>query len=296
VFWIAVGIAASTFFNYGIGASFGLIALLASITLFVKGGPETLRICRNSMADGARHAVPVGVACALVGIIIGTMTLTGIATNFARVIVSVGESSLFLSLLLTMIACLILGMGIPTIPNYIITSSLAGPALLELGVPLIVSHMFVFYFGIMADLTPPVALAAFAASSIAKAPGLAIGMQCLRIAIAGFVVPFMAVYTPALMLQDGGPVAESIGYWPAVAYIVCKCLLSIGLLGIATIGHLAQPVSWIERLIACAAAFSLVAALPISDEIGFGLAILFFVLHARRVRRKVPEAANVTGR
>src|SRR3546814_3130680 len=93
------------------------------------------------------------------------MTLTGRATNFARVIISVGDQSLFLSLVLTMITCLILGMGIPTIPNYIITSSLAGPALLELGVPLLVSHMFVFYFGIMADLTPPVALACFAARS-----------------------------------------------------------------------------------------------------------------------------------
>ena len=102
-----------------------------------------------------------------------------------------------------MFVCLVLGMGIPTIPNYIITSSLAAPALLELGVPLIVSHMFVFYFGIMADLTPPVALAAFAAAPIARESGMKIGLQAMRIAIAGFIVPYMAVYTPALMLQGG---------------------------------------------------------------------------------------------
>ena len=95
-------------------------------------------------------------------------TLTGAANTFGQFVIKVGENSLFLSLLLTMVICLILGMGIPTIPNYIITSAIAGPALLKLGVPLIVSHMFVFYFGIMADLTPPVALACFAAAPFAR--------------------------------------------------------------------------------------------------------------------------------
>ena len=100
-----------------------------------------------------------------------------------------------------MIFSLILGMGIPTIPNYIITSSLAAPILLQLDVPLIVSHMFVFYFGIMADLTPPVALAAFAAAPMAKESGLKIGVQAVKIALPGFVIPYMAVYDPTLMLQ-----------------------------------------------------------------------------------------------
>ena len=145
-----------------------------------------------------------GIACALVGIIIGTLTLTGAATTFAGYIIQLGQSSVFASLVLTMLVCLVLGMGIPTIPNYIITSSLAAPALLKLGVPLIVSHMFVFYFGIMADLTPPVALAAFAAAPIARESGMKIGLQAMRIAVAGFIIPFMAVYDPALMLQGGG--------------------------------------------------------------------------------------------
>ena len=169
--------------------------------LFVKGGRATLHTLKESLADGARQALPVGVACAVVGVIIGVLTLTGAASNFAGFILSVGEKSLFLSLVLTMLVCLVLGMGIPTIPNYIITSAIAAPALLKLGVPLIVSHMFVFYFGIMADLTPPVALAAFAASSIAKESGMKIGLKAVQIAIAGFVVPYMAVYDPALMLQ-----------------------------------------------------------------------------------------------
>src|SRR5690625_7758895 len=99
-----------------------------------------------------------------------------------------------------MVTCLVLGMGIPTIPNYIITSSLAAPILLKLGVPLIVSHMFVFYFGIMADLTPPVAFACFAAAPIARSTGLKISIQALRVAISGFLVSFIAVFVSALMI------------------------------------------------------------------------------------------------
>ncbi len=174
-----------------------------------------------------------------------------------------------------MLTCILLGMGIPTIPNYIITSSIAGPALLELGVPLIVSHMFVFYFGILADLTPPVALACFAAAPIAKANGLRISMEAIKVAAAGFVIPFMAVYTPALMLQDGGPLAAAVGYWPAVAYIVAKTVLSIGLWGVAVIGWIGRPIGWPLRALGMVAAFTLIAALPMTDEIGFALAALF---------------------
>src|SRR5690606_27275683 len=136
-----------------------------------------------------RNALPVAIACALVGVIIGIINLTGVAVTFGGFVISIGQESLFLALVLTMFTCLALGMGIPTIPNYIITSSLAAPILLELGVPLIVSHMFVFYFGIMADLTPPVALACFAAAPIAKETGLKISIQALRVAVAGFVMP-----------------------------------------------------------------------------------------------------------
>src|SRR5690606_27066369 len=177
---------------------------------------------------GARHALPVAIACALVGVIIGIINLTGVAAQFGGDVIAVGEDNLFLALFLTMITCLVLGMGIPTIPNYIITSSLAAPILLELGVPRIVSHMSVFYFGLMPDLTPPVALACFAASPIAKESGLKISFQALRVAIAGFIMPYMAVYSPALMLQgDGGIVS--------VVYIVFKAMLAIGLWGAGAI-------------------------------------------------------------
>jgi TRAP transporter 4TM/12TM fusion protein len=200
LFWILLGLAAAGFFQYGLWVIAAALGLLVAVNAVFRGGRETLIIARDSLAEGAKAALPVGIACAIVG----TMTLTGAATTFGGFVVSIGRQSLFLSLFLTMITCLILGMGIPTIPTYIITSSLAGPALLHLGVPLIVSHMFVFYFGILADLTPPVALAAFAAAPIAQESGMKIGVQAIKIALAGFVIPFMAVYAPALMLQPGG--------------------------------------------------------------------------------------------
>ncbi|MEX4006173.1 TRAP transporter permease [Neoaquamicrobium sediminum] len=290
VFWIGLGVVAASFFRLGINVILAAVVALILVNVFIAGGRDTLAACRDSLAEGAKTALPVGVACAVVGVIIGTMTLTGVANTFGQYIVSVGQTSLFLSLVLTMITCLILGMGIPTIPNYIITSTIAGPALLALGVPLIVSHMFVFYFGILADLTPPVALACFAAAPIARESGLKIAMQAIKIAAAGFVIPFMAVYTPALMLQDGGALTQSIGFWPAVIYIVFKTGLSIMLWGVAVIGYLRADLAIWERLLAAAAAFTLIAALPATDEIGFALAAAMIGLHWWRTREQVPPA------
>ena len=292
IFWIGLGFVAASFQQFGMQAlSYGILGLIG-ITAFMVGGRKTLALCRDSLADGAKTALPVGIACAIVGIVIGTMTLTGAANTFGQYIVSVGEQSLFLSLVLTMVTCLILGMGIPTIPNYIITSSIAGPALLALGVPLIVSHMFVFYFGILADLTPPVALACFAAAPIAKEKGLAISMQALKVAAAGFVIPFMAVYSPALMLQPGGPLSAEWGLPLAATYIIFKAALAIGLWGAAVIGYLRTHMSWPERALAAAGALMLIAALPMTDEIGFAMCAAAIALHWWGGRKRMAATAK----
>ena len=277
LFWIALGLACSAFARFGIVAVVAVVAVLAVLLAPRADGRGTLRLAVKALVEGALHAMPVGVACALVGVIIGSLTLTGGATAFAGYIIQIGDDSLFVSLFLTMLTCLVLGMGIPTIPNYIITSSIAAPALLELGVPLIVSHMFVFYFGIMADLTPPVALAAFAAAPIAKETGLKIGVRAVQIAIAGFVVPYMAVYAPELMLQgDKG--------MDATLYVVFKALLAVTLWGTAVVGHLRSPMNLLERVLAFGAAALLVVALPLTDELGFGLAALVLGWHIWRSR------------
>ena len=282
IFWVSLGIASAAFFKFGIVPVLAVIALLIGLNILRQGGRATLHIMYMGLVEGAKSALSVGIACAIVGVIVGILTLTGVASSVAGMIVDLAKNSLFLSLFVTMVICLILGMGIPTIPNYIITSSIAGPALLKLGVPLLVSHMFVFYFGIMADLTPPVALAAFAAASIAKAPVMRIGLNCMRLATAGFVVPFMAVYSPALMLQS-----NDIG---AIVYIVFKALLAIGLWGAASIGYLRDRLSWPERVLAAVAAFFLVAAIPVTDEVGFALGAGFVAWQALRRRRNGARA------
>ncbi len=291
VFWIALGLAAASFLKFGVNFLLAVIVALIAACCVVKGGRETLAICRDALAEGARNALPVGIACAVVGVVIGTLTLTGIASTFIGAVIAIGENNLFLSLVLTMATCLVLGMGIPTIPNYIITASLAGPALLELGVPLLVSHMFVFYFGIMADLTPPVALACFAAAPMAKTSGFKISLQAVKLAAAGFVIPFMAVYTPSLMLQEGGWMAAAYGYPVEVAYIVLKACFAIGLWGVATVGFLFVRAGLLVRLVAFASGICLMLAIPLTDEIGFALGIVAVAWQWWRSRTTESQAA-----
>ena len=276
LFWVVLGVAAAALFKYMnfIGLAI-VVGLLLVACLIARGGKDTLRVCVAALSEGARSALPVGVACALVGVIIGMMSLTGLDARFARIILDWAGGSLFLTLFFTMIVCLILGMGVPTIPNYIITSTMAAPILFKMGVPLIVSHMFVFYFGIMADLTPPVALAAFAAASIAKASFMRIGWIATRIAIAGYVVPYMAVYDPALMFQTG-TVFDT-------AYVTFKAIIGIVLWGATVTGYFLAPINIVERIVAFVAAGFLVAAVAWTDYVGFAASAAFILWHWVRV-------------
>lgn len=286
-FWIALGLAAvmlSRVFGLRVETTaFILVMALVVVGLFLRGGRTDLHRLLAAMADAAKAALGVGIACALVGILIGVCTLTGLASDLARMVLGLAGNNMLLALIMTMLACLVLGTGLPTIPTYIITSAMVAPALLQLSVPLIVSHMFCFYFGIMADLTPPVALAALAAQAIAKASHMKIGFIATRIALAGYVIPFMMVYSPALMLQAGT--------WLDTGYVVGKAGIAITLWGAAATGWLCGSMAWFERALATAAAFLLVLALPLTDPAGFVLAIAALAVHYRRNRRlatKVP--------
>jgi TRAP transporter 4TM/12TM fusion protein len=284
LFWIALGLACAISIWLSV-AAVALVTLALMIPAWMSGrGREALVGCRWALADGARQALPVGLACALVGIIIGTMTLTGLGTIVGNAVVSIGEENLPLALVLVMVFSLILGMGIPTIPNYIITSSLAAPILLHLGVPLLVSHMYVFYFGIMADLTPPVALAAFAAAPMAKESGLKIGIQAVRIALPAFIVPYLTVADPVLLLQPV-PGLDGFAYWLDVGYVAAKATLAVVLWGIAAFGYANGRVGWAERALAATAAGFLIFPNAATDAVGFALAAGFFgwrLIAARR--------------
>jgi len=269
-FWVLLGVAAAALWKLGLRTehlAFALVGALTVVCLAFRGGRDSVGLLIQSLADGAKNAVGVGVACALVGVLIGIMQLTGLSSGFAAMVVEFSGGNLLVALLLTMVASIVLGTGLPTTANYIVMAAITAPALKLMGVDLIVSHMFVFYFGIMADLTPPVALAALAASSICRADHMQIGWIATRVAMAGYVVPFMAVYDPALMLQTDN--------WLNVAYMVLKACLAIALWGAATIGYFWTPLNWAERIFAACAAFLFVLAVPWTDEVAFAATAAF---------------------
>jgi TRAP transporter 4TM/12TM fusion protein len=273
VFWIALALAVAAVSRNGLEIVPVACVVLALIVIcaFTRGGLATLRACRDSLADSAKSALTVGMACAIVGVIIGMMTQTGVGAIFGSWVISLGDKSLFLALVMTMLLSILLGTGIPTIPTYIITAALAAPALAKLGVPLIASHMFAFYYGIMADLSPPVALAALAAAPIARENPDKIGWEAMRIALAGYVIPFIFVYSPALMLQAGDPMAAKLGFYGAVALASFKALVAIILFGMVAIGFLFTRLTVLERVVALGAALCLLGDFPYSDTLGFAL-------------------------
>jgi TRAP transporter 4TM/12TM fusion protein len=269
----------------------GVVLALLLLSALTRGGRTTLAACRDSLAESSKSALTVGMACAIVGVIIGMMTQTGVGTIFGGWVIGLGEKSLFLALVMTMMLSILLGTGIPTIPTYIITAALAAPALAKLGVPLIESHMFAFYYGIMADLSPPVALAALAAAPIARENPDKIGWEAMRIALAGYVIPFVFVYSPALMLQPGDPMAAKIGFYGAVALATFKALVAIGLFGMVAIGFLFARLTLLERAIALIAALCLLGDFPYSETAGFLMTTALALWQWRQRPRPVVASA-----
>ncbi|MGY3449915.1 TRAP transporter 4TM/12TM fusion protein [Bradyrhizobium sp. USDA 4353] len=289
VFWIGLALVVGALSRNGlqIVPVASVVVALVVITAFVRGGMATLHACRDSLAESAKSALTVGMACAIVGVIIGMMTQTGVGSIFGSWVIGLGKTSLFAALIMTMLLSILLGTGIPTIPTYIITAALAAPALAKLGVPLIASHMFAFYYGIMADLSPPVALAALAAAPIAKENPDKIGWEAMRIALAGYVIPFIFVYSPALMLQAGDPMEAQLGFLGAVTYATVKALIAIGLFGMVAIGFLFTRMMLVERVLSLVASICLLGEFPYSDALGFTLAVLIV---AWQWRQRPPAA------
>lgn len=293
VFWIGLALVVAAVSRNGLEIIpvAGVVGALVLITAVTRGGRATLVACRDSLADSAKSALTVGMACAIVGTIIGMMTQTGVGTIFGSWIIGLGAKSLFLALVMTMLLSILLGTGIPTIPTYIITAALAAPALAKLGVPLIVSHMFAFYYGIMADLSPPVALAALAAAPIARENPDKIGWEAMRIALAGYVIPFVFVYSPALMLQAGDPMAAQLGFYGAVALATVKAMVAIALFGMVAIGFLFTRMTLFERCVAFIAALCLLGDFRFSDTAGFTLTVAIALWQWRQRSRNAVAAA-----
>jgi TRAP transporter 4TM/12TM fusion protein len=228
------------------------------------------------LRDSARNAMPVALACATVGIVVGVVALTGLGLKLATGIVGIAQGNLFATLTLTMIAALVLGTGLPTSATYIITSIMAAPALVQLGVPTLVAHMFVFYFGILADLTPPTAISAYATSAIARADVWETQWKAMLLSLSGFIIPFSFAYDPALLLIGAGPVG--------IALRTVAATLGILMLGAGVIGYLLAPTRPWERVALLAGAVLLIFPGLASDLTG--AACFVAVLTSQRLARR----------
>ena len=230
----------------------------------------------KGLENGARNVLGVLVACAAAGIIIGVVTKTGVGLKLASALLDLTSGLLLPSMFLTMITAIILGMGVPTTANYVITSTIAAPALLQMGVPILAAHMFVFYFGIIADVTPPVALAAYAGAGISGGNALKTGVNASKLAIAAFIIPYMFVMSPELLLIDG------LTFGLLVSLITA--LVGMVALSSSLIGYLAAPLSTVERLILFGGGIMLIKPGIMTDVIGVAIfaAILFLQLKARK--------------
>jgi TRAP transporter 4TM/12TM fusion protein len=228
------------------------------------------------LVDSAQNAMPVALACATVGIVVGVVSVSGLGLKLASGIVGVAGGHLFPTLVLTMIAALVLGTGLPTSATYIITSIMAAPALVQLGLPKLVAHMFVFYFGILADLTPPTAISTYATSSIAGADVWRTQWLAMMLALSGFIIPFSFAYDPALLLVDAGVVHIA---WRTVA-----ATLGIVMLGAGLIGYLRAPLHWWQRALLLAGAGLLIFPGTLSDLAGVACFVAVLFLQRARPR------------
>lgn len=238
----------------------------------------------DGLIKGARGALGVIIACASAGMIIGIVTKTGVGLKLASALVTVASGNFMLLLFCTMLTSLLLGMGVPTTANYVITSTIAAPALIQLGVPILAAHMFVFYFGIIADITPPVALAAYAGSAISGGDPLKTGINASKLGIAAFIIPYVFVLSPQIL-----GIGATIG---GITFTTITAL--IGMTGIsgAMIGQFYTRANAIERLALLAGGLCLIDPHVLTDIVGVAILAAVFTLQYFRIRRHKETTAS----
>jgi TRAP transporter 4TM/12TM fusion protein len=259
-------------------AAFNGILITVVVSYFNKQTALTPKKMLIALETGARGALGVACACATVGIIVGTATLTGLGLRIASAIVTIAHGMLLPTLLLTMVTCILLGAGLPTTANFIVTSTMAAPALFELGVPPMAAYMFVLYFGIAADLSPPVALAAYAGAGIAGDDPMKTGVTAVKLALAGFIVPYIYVFNPMLVLVDATPVRFVLAVFTAC--------LGVFLLGMATIGYYKVKLPSYMRALAMVGALGLLVPGTVTDISGLSIMALIHFTQVMRVKRQ----------
>jgi len=227
----------------------------------------------RAMESGAKNTLSVAAACACAGIVVGMINLTGLGLKFTSLILLIAGDSLAPALILTMVAGIVLGMGLPTTAAYIVQAALLIPALIKLGIPTIGAHLFVFYFAIISAITPPVAMAVYAAAGISGSNLWRTGLAAVKIGATGFVVPFMFVYGPSLLL---------IGSWSTIVTTIISASIGVITLSAGLMGWFLKEVTWLERVLLVAGALLLIKPGLYTDAVGLVLLIIVIVLQKFR--------------
>ena len=257
------------------------IVLTVIVSLFNKDNRITPGKILEALEAGGKSAITVGAACGVAGIISGTITMTGLANDIINAIVSVAGDRLIIALILTMLCCIVLGMGVPTTANYCIMAATTAPILIRMGVPVMAAHFFVFYFGIVADITPPVALAAYAGSAIAKSNPMKTAFNASKLAVAAFIVPYMFCFNPAMLLIDTTAIQ--------VVQIAITAFIGIFALAAALEGYCFANMNAVIRIVIAAGGLLLIHPALTTDLVG--LVIVFASLGFQYVLSKKRKAA-----
>lgn len=258
------------------------IVLSIVVSLFDKENRITPHKVLDALVAGGKSTITVGAACGVAGIIAGTITMTGLANDLINAIVGIAGDKLIIALILTMLCCIVLGMGVPTTANYCIMAATTAPILIRMGVPTMAAHFFVFYFGIVADITPPVALAAYAGSAIAKSKPMKTAFNASKLAIAVFIVPYMFCYTPAMLLIDTTPLR--------VVQIAITAFIGVFAVASALEGYCFARMHMITRIVIAAGGLMLIHPALLTDVIGIAVVVAILVFN-RVVEKKQTAAA-----
>nr|WP_289039518.1 TRAP transporter permease [uncultured Allobacillus sp.] len=286
------------FNNMPVGhAAFWTIVSTVIVASFRKTTRMNINDIFEALSMGARQSLAVVIACAVVGIIIGVVSLTSFGTVMTSSIQSLGAGSLFFTLFFTMLASMILGMGLPSIPAYIITATMAAPALAEFGIPVLIAHMFVFYFGIFANVTPPVALAAFAGAGVSGGNPMYTGFQALKLSLAGFIIPYLFVYEPSLLMINPEGLATNATEFPLASIADIVLNVSTAIIGIVALsaaleGYFRTHLNIVFRVLLLAAALFSVAPGLTSDVIGLAVILIIFVVNFMEDKKKKAQVAS----
>jgi len=249
-------------FTIAYAAAIAIVAVIV-VSLFNKENRITPKKIFEALAAGGQGMITVAVACGVAGIVAGAISMTGLAYDLFNGIVALAGNQVIIALFLTMLCCIVLGMGVPTTANYCIMAATCAPILVQMGVPTLAAHFFVFYFGIVADLTPPVALAAYAGAAIAQANPMKTAFTSTKLAIGAFIVPYVFALNPAMLFID-----TSIG---EVILICITSLVGIFAVSAALEGYFLKHMKWYERIACVVGGLLLIYPGIVTDAIGLGI-------------------------